>query len=78
MWEQNHKASGTYTVNHAYVVTFIKIAANPEYRADRKHKKKNTGRQNSSFPKEQIKNILADINPFNQNNDQMRISHKIL
>ena len=40
MWEQNHKASGTYTVNHAYVVKFIKIAANPEYRADRKHKKK--------------------------------------
>ena len=34
---------------------------------------KNRGRQNSSFPKEQIKNILTCINLFEQNNDQKRI-----
>ena len=53
MWEQNHKASGTYAANHAYAVKFIKIAANPKYRADRKQK--NRGRQNSSFPKNRLK-----------------------
>ena len=51
--EKNHRAPGTYTLNHTYVIKFIKMTLNQKHRADRKNRKLRKTKQNS-FPKEHI------------------------
>ena len=49
VWEPNHRAPGTYAVNHAYVIKFIKMTSNSKDRAVKKHRKH--GKTNSTFLK---------------------------
>ena len=71
MWEQNHIARGTYTLNHtSYYI----------YKDDIKFKTQNRQKTQEDetvvFQKSRYK-ILNYTSPFEQNNDHTQISHEI-
>ena len=61
VWEPNHRAPGTYTVNHAYVIKFIKMTSNSKDRAVKKHRKHGKTKQYFSESRD-IKYINRYIN----------------
>ena len=51
--KKNHRAPGTYTVNHTNVIKFIKMTLTSKHRAVRKNRK-HRKTKHSRFPKQQI------------------------
>ena len=73
MWQQNHRAPNTKTVNDTSDTKFIKTTSNSKQRADRKHKTTHED-ETAVFQKDRYR-ILTHLILLEQNNDHTRISH---